>query len=245
MPNVTITKDSLDKMLAEARRKVDGVGSLRTPYNREQLAKAVFTIAGKEFIRQTNILAVNNKKSFHHVYEWNKLGSDRSRLFRLVRAGVRGGRLIISTEFTDSKKPSPIHPNLLVPGKTGRTVTSKHVFKKKAQVMEDGKPVYIQAKYSRFLAIPTKTGIAFIPRGRVVVVRNPGGKAVAKSFTKHSTSWFRNNVNINNALSSSGFYTRLSREISKELNKKGAGTPHVSTAIKRVSDSYSKGLRVI
>jgi hypothetical protein len=245
MPSITITKGSLDKMLVEARNKVGGVGSLRTPYNREQLAKAVFTIAGKEFIRQTNLLASSNKKSFHHVYEWGKTGSDRSRLFKLVRAGVRGGRLIISTEFKNSTKPSPIHPMLKVPGKTGRTVTSNHIFKKKAEVMENGKPVYIQAKNANFLTIPTSKGIVFVPRGKVVVVRNPGGKATTGAFTKHSREWFRNSVNINNALAISGFYSRLSKEIAKELNKKGGGVPQVSTAIKRVSDGYSRGLRLL
>ena len=54
MVNIAITKKSIDELLREVKLKVDGVTSITTPYNREQIAKAAFTIIGKEFIRQTN-----------------------------------------------------------------------------------------------------------------------------------------------------------------------------------------------
>ena len=35
--------------------------------------------------------------------------------------------------------------------------------------------------------------------------------------------------------------TKMEKEIGKSLNNNGAGSPNVSTAIKKVSDQYSKG----
>ena len=49
MVNIAITKKSIDELLREVKLKVDGVTSITTPYNREQIAKAAFTIIGKEF----------------------------------------------------------------------------------------------------------------------------------------------------------------------------------------------------
>ena len=40
-------------------------------------------------------------------------------------------------------------------------------------------------------------------------------------------------------------FTKIEKEIGKSLNKKGAGSPNVSTAIKKISDQYSKGKVVL
>lgn len=246
MPSIIVTKTSLDNLLKEVRGKELGIKSIITPYNREQVAKAAFTILGKEFIRKTNIYAAANKNSMHHVYEWNKVGVNTARLFTLNRTGVRGGRLVITTKFLDSSSPVPVSPQLRRPGKSGRVVKGGHIFKNKASVMEEGKTVHIQAKNAKALAFPGKDGkIKFIPRGYYVSVRNPGGRAVRGSFTKHAMAWFRNPANTSGILMASGYMKRLETEIARELRKNKSGPANVSTAIKKVSDQYSKGQVVL
>lgn len=246
MASVTITKKSLDNLLREVRLKVDGVQSITTPYNREQIAKAAFVIVGKEFIRQTNRYAAANKKSMHHVYEWNKVGSNSARLFTLNRLTVQGGKLTIGTKFLNSKTSVPVSPQLRRPGKNGKSVKGGHVFKNKADVMESGKLVNISAKNAKALAFVGKGNkIVFVPKGWYVTVRNPGGKAVKGSFTRHTKEWFRNPANVNGALMSSSFMKKLELEIAKSLRANKAGPANVSSAIKKVSDAYAKGEKVL
>ena len=245
MVNVVITKKSLDALLREVRLRVDGVTSIITPYNREQIAKAAFTIIGKEFVRQTNRYAAANKKSMHHVYEWNKAGNNSNRLFTLNRDYVQGGRLVVSTKFLESRASVPVSPQLRRAGKNGKSVKGGHVFKNKAYVMESGRPVHIQAKGAKALAFPGKNGIVFIPRGQSITVRNPGGKAVAGSFTRHTREWFKNPANTTGTLLSSGYLKKLEVEIARCLRVNNSGAPNVATTIKKVSDQYSKGVKVI
>jgi hypothetical protein len=246
MPNITITKKSLDEVLREVKLKVEGVTSIITPYNREQIAKAAFVIVGKEFIRQINRYAAANKQSMHHIYEWNKVGSNSARLFTLNRTSVSGGRLTISTKFLNSRSEVPVSPQLRRPGKNGKSVKGGHVFKNKADIMESGKTVHISAKNAKALAFPGKDGkIKFIPRGYYVSVRNPGGKFVKGSFTKYSKEWFRNPSNVSAALMSSGYLKKLEVEVARSLKANKTGTPNVSTAIKKVSDQYAKGIKVL
>lgn len=245
MVNVVVTKKSLDALLREVKLKVDGTSSIITPYNREQIAKAAFTIIGKEFVRQTNRYAAANRKSMHHVYEWNKAGNNSNRLFTLNRDYVQGGRLIISTKFLESKTSVPVSPQLRRAGKNGKSVKGGHVFRKKASIMESGRPVHIQAKGAKALAFPGRNGIVFIPRGRSVTIKNPGGKAVVGSFTRHTRQWFMNPTNTTGTLLSSGYLKKLEVEIAKCLTVNDAGASKVSTTIKKVSDEYSKGIKVI
>lgn len=245
MVNIAITKKSIDELLREVKLKVDGVTSITTPYNREQIAKAAFTIIGKEFIRQTNRYATANKSSMHHMYEWNKSGSNANRLFTLNRDYVSGGKLVMSTKFLNSRTPVPVDPRLKKPGKNGKTARGGHIFKNKAIVMETGKPLTIRAKNAKALVFAGRDGLVFIPKGKSVIVRNPGGKAVKGSFTRNTKKWFQNPQNTSGTLMASGYMKKLEVEIAKCLTVNKAGIPSVSTTIKKVSDQYSKGAKVL
>lgn len=242
MITMSLTKKSTDDLFRELKLKVDGLNSINTTYNREQIGKAAFTIIGNEFIRQVNRYSAANKESMHHVYEWGNVGSNSARLFTLNRAAVKDGKLVFSLNFLNSKTAVPVSPSLRKPGKTGKSVKGGHIFKNKAEIMESGKAVHISANRAKALAFPGKDGkIKFIPRGYYVTVRNPGGRAVKGSFGRYVKAWFRNPSNTSMLLISSGYFTKLEKEIGKNLNNKGAGSPNVSTAIKKISDQYSKG----
>ena len=244
MPQVIVSKTDLNAILIEARNKVEGVSSLKTPMNQEQIAKAVFTIAGQTFVRKTNTVAAANPKRFHHVYDWNGVGSENQRLFRVVRSSVKSGRLIISTEFTDSKKSVPVDPKLKVSRNGIRSVKSNHVFRKKASVMESGRPIRISAKSSKNLVFPNRSGSGLV-FAKSVVVNNPGGKEVKNSFSSHMRSWFSNPGNISLAITSSGFNRALEKELALALNKKGAGMQVANGVIRSVSTKYSQGRTVL
>lgn len=245
MPEVIVRQKDLDAILVEARKKVEGIRSLVTPYNKEQLAKAIFVISGKDFIKHTHLIAVSNPKAFHHIYEWNKVGKENARLFKLIRSRVSGGRLLIKTDFTRSNSLVPISKQLTVPGKTGKVVKSKYIFKDKASVMESGKPVRITAKVSNYLAFPSNDGPKFIKKPQSVTIKNPGGVQVKNSFTKLVKEWFKDPVNIEKSLASCGMLVKIERELAKELNRTGAGKERASYVIKKITDSYSKGIDVL
>lgn len=245
MPEVIVRQKDLDAVLVEARKKVEGIKSLVTPYNKEQLAKAIFVVAGKDFIKHTHLVAVSNPKAFHHIYEWNKVGKENARLFKLVRSQVSGGRMTIKTQFTKSNTLVPISKQLSTPGKTGKSVKSKYIFKDKASIMESGKPVRISAKASDYLAINSSSGPKFIKKPQSVIVRNPGGVQVKNSFTKLTKEWFKNPANIEKSLASCGMLIKLERELAKELNRNNAGKERASYVIKKVTDAYSKGISTL
>lgn len=245
MPSVIVRQKDLDDLLVEVRRKVEGVKTLVTPYNKEQLAKAIFVVAGKDFIKHTHLVAVSNPKAFHHIYEWNKVGKENARLFKLVRSRVSGGKMSISTQFIESRTIVPVSKQLMTPGKTGRVVKSKYVFKNKAEIMESGKPVRISPKVSDYLAINGKNGPIFIRKPNSVSVRNPGGKQVKNSFTKLFKEWFRNPANIEKSLMSCGLLVKLEKELAKELSVNKTGKERASSVIKKVTDAYSKGIDVL
>lgn len=233
MTQISIRQSDLNAILVEARNKVEGIGSLRTDYNREQIAKAVFTISGKAFIRNTNAIAGASRLKFHHIYEWGQTGNDDKRLFEITRTAVRGGRLTISSSFKDSRSTVPVKGGSNKP----------HVFRKKATVMEAGRPIRITPKTGKMLVFPGKDGKLIFTKSSYV--RNPGGNAVKGSFTTHMRKWFSNPSNVNSAIYASGFMKDLEKEIALALNKKGAGISAANGAIRSVSAKYSQGRKTL
>ena len=234
MTQISIKKSSVDKAAKEINNKIGGIHSIKAPATMESIAKAGFTITTKRFIKETNILAATSQKRFHHIYEWGKVGQDNSRLFVITRDAVRGGNLRVSSKFIDSKSKVPVSKSL-----DGKKYRSSHVFKKKATVMESGRPVTIVPRRGKMLVFPGKDGkMVFTKKS---FVQHPGGKPTKGSFDSHMRKWFSNPANMSNALSSSGFMKDLENNISKALNKNGGGAKEVNTAIKSVSIKYSEG----
>lgn len=244
MAKIIIEPASMDAVLKELESKLIGIKSITTPYNREQIAKAVFTLAGKEFLMRINGVAAGSA-SLKHVYEWNSAGNKNKRLFRIVRASVRGGNLTIATKFLPSVTPVPIAKELTIPGKNGRRVTARHVFKNKAQVMEDGQPLTVTARTAQALAIPTGSGPIFIRKPRSVVIKNPGGPAAKNGYSEFFMSWWNNPVNLDSVLKKSGMMLRMERSIARELKNRGSQTARISSVIKQTSLVYSKGVITI
>lgn len=235
--SVIIEPRGLNELLKEAELKVAGIVSIPSPKNLEQIAKATFTIAGKEFVRSTNKQARSNP-SLKHVYEWKAVGADKARLFKIIRSHVAGGHLTVSSVFTPSKTRVPVSPALAKSG----GIKSRHIFRNKASVMENGNPVYIRAKSAQALVFNGANGLVFIRKPRGVIVNNPGGNAAKNGFAEHMRLWFGTSANIQNAMYKTAIFRKMEVSIAKELTRKNAGAPRVYTAIKRVTDTYAKGV---
>lgn len=244
MINAKVRQSDLNLLFRELNHKLDGIKVINSAYNKEQIAKAVFTITATEFIRRTGVVAAGSKKRFHHIYEWGKVGDPAAKLFVLNRTRVLGGRLTISSNFTKSKSVVPIPDSLRIPGRKGRSVTKQFIFKEKAAVMESGKPTKrFSAKSGDALVFPGYRGQPiFIRRPRTVRIINPGGRGTTGSFTRHYRSWFSNPGNVNRAVAKSGLVRALEKEIAAELRIKGAGKIAVSKTIKTVTDKYAAGV---
>lgn len=243
MMRFSVDQRSIDSIFTEINTKLQGMKSLNTPYAKEQFAKAAFTILSKEFIRRTSVLANANPKVYHHIYEWGQTGNPAAKLFVLNKAGVSGGSLKINSQFIDSKKPVPIDPILRIPGKNGKIVTKTSVFRKKAEMMESGKPSRpFSAKTAKALAYVENGKIIFVKKPYTRTIKYPGGKSTIGAFNKQFYRWFGNPLTLNAAISKSGIIEQIEKNVARALQTKGAGSSAALRAMKQVTDAHSMGV---
>lgn len=234
-------KTDILNIQSELDLKVGGVKELTSKAVLEELANAVFTISGKSFIKAMNLEAKGNPKKYHHIYEWKQVGINTGRLFFIYKQSTVDGKLIIKPGFAQSKTKVPVAPELLTPGRTGKSVASKHIFRDKASIMEKGNPIIFRT--SKPTPIPDGGRIKFIAANTVIKNYHPGGKEVKGSFERYFNYWFQNKVN--SVVNSSGILEAIDSEIAKVLNKKKAGPAEVRTAIINLLKQYSKGQDVL
>jgi hypothetical protein len=220
------------QLMNELDIKVNALKKIASPEVLEEISKAVFAITGPKFVSAVDSYSRRNPKSMHHVYEWGRIGDKNARLFVIERVSVLGGSLVINSNFIPSRTPVPINPEMLRAGKTGKSVTSKNIFRDKASIMESGRMVSYRAK--KVLAFMGTDGMVFIAPGTQVNIASPGGKGVKSSFGKFMLDWYTKNGNV--VMNSSGFYERMVDDISKVLSVKGAGSGEVKQTIARLVD---------
>ena len=165
----------------------------------------IYTQIEKDFGNYIDAQARSKPKSFHHVYEWKKVGVDSARLFKLKMKDGEGISFKLNFEFLDSKSG--------VPTKRGRR---RHIFIKKASVMEAGLPVIISPKNGKRLVFEGMAGVVFMPAGRSVTVKRPGGSGVKNQFTLHYSRWFSGQL-VNESIKKSGFQQIFGAAMSKAL----------------------------
>jgi hypothetical protein len=131
----------------------------------------------------------------------------------------------------------PINPELLIPGKTGKVVSARNVFRNKAEVMESGTPVSFTAK--RVLAFTGGSGLAFISPGTKINILNPGGVQTKNAFAEYMLDWYTNKSNV--IIDSSGYYERLVNDVAVALTSSKSRVSAVRTAVKNISDQIDVG----
>lgn len=173
----------------------------------------------KDFAEYIDAKARTSPKSFHHVYEWGRIGDANARLFKLNKISQNGLSLMINYELLQSKSfvPSP-------------NSKRRHVFVNKSEIMEEGKTVIIRPKYSERLVFDVNGYTVFMPKGQSVTVTKPGGVATKNSFLSSYKYFFTGQL-VNMSIKRSGFQQIFNSKMSKALD--------VPFQIKTVKYKYS------
>lgn len=234
MISIKVDPISANRVYAEIENKIEGIKQLDTVQTRKQLMDVAFSRSAIKFVKTTNMLARSQKSAFHHIYEWGGTGNEASRLFRIIKKSGSGGSASIYYKFNNSSKKSPIDPVLRNPGPTGKYVTTSGIFKRKAEVMESGSPVsFITTKT---IAIAPGGSIVFIPPGKTINIKSPGGKEVAGSFEKHYRGWWM--TNFPTALDDAGIPKKLEINVARALSRNNAGVSAARNAINSTLGRY-------
>ena len=163
--------------------------------------------------------ARTSPKSFHHVYEWGRIGEDEARLFKLKKLPADGLSLKVNYELIDSKS--------FVPSENSN---NKHVFIKKAEIMEQGKTVVIAPRFSERLVFEVDGYTVFMPKGESVTVKKPGGAATKNAFFAQYRYFFTGQL-VNMSIKKSGFQKLFNSSLSRALG--------VPAQVKSVKYSFS------
>jgi hypothetical protein len=241
MIKLKIDEKSIDNLNKQLAMKIEAIGELTKGPILNDIAKAAFVILGKRFLSATDTHSTLNPKKMHHIYEWNKVGDRSARLFIIERSAILNGNLIVSAKFLPSKTPVPIPKELQIPGSNNRSVTTRHIFRNKADVMENGKPVRIESR--KMLAFMGRNGIHFVQPGTVINILNPGGIQTKHSFEKFMLEWYSSHAQV--IIDSSGLYETIVKEAAIILNKNNTGMPEIRTMVKQVVNSVTKGMDII
>lgn len=145
-------------------------------------------------------------KSLHHVYEWKRAGDKSARLFKLKKVDQSGLSFKINYELLDSTS--------FVPSESSN---NRHVFVKKAQVMENGQTVIIRPRHSERLVFNVNGYTVFMPKGESITVNKPGGAATKNSFLSSYKYFFTGQL-VNMSIKKSGFQRLFNSAMSKALS---------------------------
>jgi hypothetical protein len=173
----------------------------------------------KDFGDYIDAKARMNPKSLHHVYEWKKIGIKAARLFKLVTMDTPGISFKITYEFKPSKS--------FVPNKVSNR---RHVFVNKASIMESGKSLTIRPRHAQRLVFESDGALVFLPKGRSVFVKSPGGKAAKNQFSLAYARFFNSNL-VSESIKKSGFQRIFNSASAKALK--------IPSSIKKVKYSFA------
>lgn len=238
MIKISVNKASINNLYKELGLKKSGIESLITPGVINEFAKAAFVVTGERFMLAADRHAVANPKAMHHVYEWDMIGRPTARLFVLNRARVIYGNVTIDASFIPSKVPVPIPAELM---NSGKSITSRHVFRDKAKIIEEGKPVRFQAR--RVLTFLADGEQVFVAPGTMINIMNPGGIAAKNSFSKFMHEWYMKNAQV--VIDSSGIYNRIVKESAAVLSRKNTGPAEVKAIAAQVANGIGGRTMVI
>ena len=181
--------------------------------------KVIFEQVQEDFGNYIDSKARTSPRSLHHVYEWDKIGEKESRLFKLKKLPSDGLSLKLNYELLDSKSFVPsVNSN------------HRHIFIKKASIMEEGKSVIISPRNAERLVFETNGYMVYMPKGQSVTVSKPGGVAVKNSFISQYKHFFTGQM-VNLSIKKSGFQKLFNSSITKALS--------VPVSIKTVKYKYS------
>ena len=183
----------------------------------------IFNQIDKDFGLFIDSQARTKPKSLHHVYEWNKAGQTAGRLFKLNRMDSIGLSFKINYDLKLSKSSVPTKK---------RKQKSRYVFANKAAVMEKGMPITIRPKSAERLVFEIDGEVVFMPKGKSVTVRSPGGRASTNQFNLAYSRYFSGPM-VSNSIKASGFQNLFGYKFEKAMR--------VPSSITKVRYSFNPG----
>lgn len=183
----------------------------------------IFNQIDKDFGLFIDSQARTKPKSLHHVYEWNKTGQATARLFKLSRLDAPG----LSFKLTYDLKPSKAS----VPSKN-RKQKSRYVFANKASVMEKGIPIIIRPRSAERLVFEIDGEVVFMPKGKSVTVKSPGGRSSTNQFDLAYSRYFSGPL-VSNSIKASGFQNLFGEKFERAMR--------VPSSISKVRYAFSPG----
>lgn len=217
--NKEISDQSVAQISAILYYKANVVGHLEnSPSFKQSFKKIIFSQLQKDFGLYMDAQARSKPKMLHHIYEWQKIGNEKARLFKLNQIPSTGISFKVGYEFLQSKSP--------VPGNSKK----KFIFANKAQIMEQGRIVNISPKNANRIVFEGRFGTVFMPVGRSVTVKRPGGIGVKNSFESFRKRWFTGNL-VNESIKRSGFHQFFGQAFKNSLN--------IPSSLKSVKYSFS------
>lgn len=235
MIKLSINNESITQINKELSLKIAGLEQMKNSKYLDQVAEAVFKVTQTRFLSAVDSYSARNPKKMHHIYEWKQIGNPKARLFVIEKSAIMGGKLTISSKFLQSKTTVPIDPELISPGRSGRYVTKRSIFRNKADVMEKGIPVRYEVQ--KMMAFAGRNGLRFMRPGDTVNIKNPGGIATKNSFSSFMIDWYERNTQA--IMDSSGLYEKISNESATILNQNNKGAVDIQRSIEQIVGSIS------
>lgn len=233
--------ENINLVFKELENKVDGISELTSVNTLNQVGKAVFTITSKKFLKDFQKEAILNPKKYFHVYEWNSVGDNNQKLFKIKRQSLSAGNIKIKIDFLKSKKPVPINSNLnKTLNRNMNFVSKRSVFRDKAEIMESGKPVTFTTKQAIVFFSEKNNELVFLPKRKIVKITNPGGKQTTYSFNRFVEKWYAKKADT--VLNSSGLFENLETAVSRSMDNRGTGRNASKEAIRLVTEKYAQGV---
>ena len=171
---------------------------------KNKFREVIFNQIDKDFGEFVDAQARIKPRSLHHVYEWNQVGDQSARLFKLNKLNTEGLSFSMTYEFLPSKNFASTEGN------------RRHVFVNKASVMEAGMPLKIAPRHSKRLVFETNGYTVFMPEGASVTVKRPGGPGVKNSFMMTYSKFFKGNL-VNASIRNSGFQQLFNKSMTRAL----------------------------
>jgi hypothetical protein len=172
-----------------------------------KFSRVIFDQIDKDFGEYIDAKARTSPRSLHHVYEWKKVGNKSARLFELNLVPQDGLSFKISYSLKLSRSSVP----------STNKKSRRHVFANKAAVMEAGNPLKISPRYAERLVFESDGITVFMPKGKSVTVKRPGGYGVKNQFMLAHSRFFTGQL-VNASIKRSGFQRIFNAGMAKALS---------------------------
>lgn len=182
---------------------------IESPSFKIMFNRTIFNQIEKDFGDYVDAKARLSPKTLHHVYEWGQSGNRESRLFKLGQTPSNQIGFLLNYDLLDSKS--------FVRSSNSK---NRHVFIKKAEVMELGKTVVIRPRNSERLVFEIDGETIFMPKGASVTVVKPGGNAVKGSFFALYKHFFTSQL-VSASIKKSGFQNLFRSSLLKSIKLPG------------------------